>query len=263
MKINYATRQLIRSASRGYLSTSFDPRNFVAKKVNVKQTFPYSTFTLTAFDYDLSPVLLLSKLSEHTSNILKDNLVSLMLCEEQKLYPYFPKFKKNPFNYEDPMSRPRVTLIGKLKKTSSLNLKQRFLNRHPTSNLYVNFADMNIYKLDIIGAHLIGGFASVKWFSKKDLVCNDYKNFEKSENGIIAHMNDHHKESIDLYVQKLIKGISFKLKKNWELIGVDPDGFDLRKKERIIRYCFERSIDNALKLRGVFVKLHKLASISQ
>ena len=90
-----------------------------------------------------------------------------------------------------------------------------------------------------------------------------FKNFEKSENGIIAHMNDHHKESIDLYVQKLIKGISLKLKKNWELIGVDPDGFDLRKKERIIRYCFERSIDNASKLRGVFVKLHKLASTSQ
>ena len=94
MKINYATRQLIRSSSRGYLSTSFDPKSFGAKKINIKQTFPYSTFTLTAFDYDLSPIVLLSKLSEHTTNISKDNLVSLMLCEEQKLYPYFPQFKK-------------------------------------------------------------------------------------------------------------------------------------------------------------------------
>ena len=263
MKINYATRQLIRSSSRGYLSTSFDPSSFGAKKINVKQTFPYSTFTLTAFDYDLSPIVLLSKLSEHTTNISKDNLVSLMLCEEQKLYPYFPKFNKNPFNYEDPMSRPRVTLIGKLKITKNLNHKTRFLNRHPTSNLYANFSDMNFYRLDIIGAHLIGGFASVKWFSKKDLICNDFKNFQESENSIISHMNDHHKESIELYVKMFIKGISSNLKKNWQLIGVDPDGFDLRKKDKVLRYCFESSIDNASKLRGVFVKLHKQASISQ
>ena len=68
-----------------------------------------------------------------------------MLCEEQKAVSLFPSIqkKKNPFNYEDPMSRPRVTLIGKLKITKNLNHKTRFLNRHPTSNLYANFSDMN------------------------------------------------------------------------------------------------------------------------
>ena len=119
---------------------------------------------------------------------------------------------------------------------------------------------MNFYRLDIIGAHLIGGFASVKWFSKKDLICNDFKNFQESENSIISHMNDHHKESIDLYVKKFIKGVSLSLKKNWQLIGVDPDGFDLRKKEKTLRYCFEKPITDAKKLRGIFIKLHKTAS---
>ena len=38
-----------------------------------------------------------------------------MVCEEQKLYDFFPKFKNKDINYEDPMSRPRITLIGKLK----------------------------------------------------------------------------------------------------------------------------------------------------
>ena len=89
-----------------------------------------------------------------------------MLCEEQKLYQYFPKFKNNPFNYEDPMSRPRVTLIGKLQMTKRFNVKDRFLLRHPTSKLYSGFSDMNFYRLDIVGAHLVGGFASVKWFTK-------------------------------------------------------------------------------------------------
>ena len=39
-----------------------------------------------------------------------------MLCEERKLYNYFPKFKTDNSSYEDPMSRPRVTLIGKIKR---------------------------------------------------------------------------------------------------------------------------------------------------
>ena len=32
---------------------------------------------------------------------------------------------------------------------------------------------MNFFKLDVIGAHLVGGFASVKWFSREDLIFKD------------------------------------------------------------------------------------------
>ena len=39
----------------------------------MSECFSYSTFTLTAFDYDLSPIILLSDLSEHTKNILEKN----------------------------------------------------------------------------------------------------------------------------------------------------------------------------------------------
>ena len=44
-----------------------------------------------------------------------------MVCEENNLYNFFPKFKNNfpNIDYEDPMSRPRVTLIGNIKKTSN------------------------------------------------------------------------------------------------------------------------------------------------
>ena len=43
---------------------------------------------------------------------------------------------------------------------------------------------MNFYKLNIIGAHLIGGFASVKWFTKDQLVLKKLVNFKDSEEGI-------------------------------------------------------------------------------
>ena len=92
MNINFKTRQLIRSASRAYLSTEFDPNNFKKLKLGLSNHFSYSTFVMTAFDYDLSPILLLSNLSEHTTNIINNNSVSLMVCEENDLYKFFPKF---------------------------------------------------------------------------------------------------------------------------------------------------------------------------
>ena len=256
--INIATRQLIRSCSRGYLSTHFDPSNFKTNKITSTKSFPYSTFTLTAFDYDLSPIVLLSNLSEHTSNVKKKSLVSLMMCEEQKMYNLFPEFKGSDFDYEDPMSRPRVTLIGELKISKDKNLKKRFLSRHPASQLYSGFSDMNIFKLNIIGAHLVGGFASVKWFKKDDLLCKEYNNFEESEHEIISHMNSSHQKSVNLYANKLIK-IFPELKDKWRLVGIDPDGFDLRRQGNLIRLFFEKEINDAKKLRGIFVNLHKKA----
>ena len=258
-KINIATRQLIRSSTRGYLSTYFEPSSFKTKKIKSSKSFPYSTFTLTAFDYDLSPILLLSNLSEHTTNVKKNSMVSLLVCEEQKMYSLFPKFKGSDFDYDDPMSRPRVTLIGNLKISENENHKKRFLSRHPASSLYSEFSDMNIFKLNIIGAHLVGGFASVKWFNKDELLCEEYSDFENFEHEIISHMNSSHQESLNLYANKLIKTFP-KLRDKWKLIGIDPDGFDLRRKGNLSRFPFKKEINDAKKLRGVFVGLHKTAS---
>ncbi len=264
MNINFVTRQLIRSSSKGYLSTQFNPKNFTNKKSLMKSPFPYSTFTLTAFDYDLSPILLLSNLSEHTTNIRENKNVSLMICEENKLYEYFPKFdnKIAKINYEDPMSRPRVTIIGDIKQSNDGNLKQRFLMRHPASALYANFSDMNFFKINIKSAHLIGGFAQVKWFSKKDLCCKNFLNFKNSEKNIIDHMNQSHQQSVNLYANKLIiNNLKKKNKRgNWKIVGIDPDGFDIRKKNLLNRYCFKKEVNDAKKFRGIFVNLHKIAS---
>ena len=256
MNINYTTRQLIRSCSKGYLSTEFNPTLHSNSKINLKNKFPYSTFTLVAYDYDSSPIFLLSDLSEHTTNLKSNNLISLMVCEEERIYRLFPKFKKPFGNYEDPMSRPRITLIGEVKITKDLSHKRRFLSRHPAANLYSNFNDMNFYILKIKSAHLIGGFAHVRWFSKSELLCKDFNNFKEMEFDVIEHMNSHHKESVDLYSTKILKNKT----KNWEIIGIDPDGFDLRKGKNLTRLFFEKQLNDAKKLRGVFVNLHKLAS---
>ena len=262
MKINFKARQLIRSASKGYFSSEFNPKKFKHIRTGFSDSFSYSTFTMVAFDYDLSPILLLSNLSEHTTNILNNRNVSLMVCEEQKLYDFFPKFENRipSINYEDPMSRPRLTLIGKIKKTNEIHIKKRFLSRHPAARLYSNFGDMNFYKINIKSAHLIGGFAQVKWFKKLELFSENFKNFKENELDIKDHMNSHHQPSIDLYVKNLMKNMmKVRSKLNWQITGIDPDGFDLRNESFLARFPFEKFINDAKKLRGIFVKLHKEA----
>lgn len=258
--INFATRQLIRSSTRGYLATELtvkNKKNFLLFANN--KIVPYCTFVMVAFDYDCSPIILLSDLSEHTKNINKNKTVSIMFCEEQPLSDYFPKFQKkiklnSVISYEDPMSRPRVTVIGDLEKTNHENQRRRFISRHPESKLYSSFADMNVYKLNIKSAHLTGGFAKVKWFEKCELTTNIIDKFPENEFQILEHMNEHHQESINLYTKKLLK-----VNGTWQITGIDSEGFDLRSAHSVIRYVFEKPIKRIQDIKMNFIKLHKKA----
>ena len=64
---------------------------------------------------------------------------------------------------------------------------------------------MNFYKMDIKSAHLIGGFAQVKWFTSEEILCKNFSNFKDSEENIISHMNSCHKTSIKMYINNLMK----------------------------------------------------------
>lgn len=259
-KINSNTRQLIRSTGKAFLATEACNKIKENLKVkNIKQIMPYNTFVMVAFDYDCSPLLLLSDLSDHTKNINNNNIVSILLYEEFRNILNFPRFNSkkliNEIDYEDPMSRPRVTLIGKLNITRSKSHKERFISRHPASKLYSSFNDMKMYKLNILCGHLTGGFAQVKTFDKNDLMYKSFNGFQENEMDILNHMNDEHQESVNIYAKKLLS--QTRQKNNWKIVGIDPEGFDLRNTDKLIRYNFSKPLTNASQLRKEFVLLHK------
>ena len=252
-KIDFATRQLMRSCSRGYLATNLSKENKNKYFSDINETIPYVTFVMTAFDHDGSPLLLLSDLSEHTKNLKSNDMVSILFFEENRDEESFPIFESNE-SYEDPMSRPRLTVIGRLKKSKKIEHKERFISRHSVSKLYSNFADMNLYKLEISGGHLTGGFAKVKWFNKDELTIKGFSGFSEDEIDIVKHMNEQHKESIKQYSKFFLDASNFE---NYNIVGIDPEGFDLRYNDKLKRISFLKKIEFSSELRKVFIKLHK------
>jgi putative heme iron utilization protein len=85
-------RELIRSQDRAALATAL-PGNGGA--------WPYASLVLVAVDHDLSPILLLSDLAEHSKAIAADPRVSLLFDGTAGL--------------AQPLTGPRVTLLGRVR----------------------------------------------------------------------------------------------------------------------------------------------------
>ena len=68
-------------------------------------------------------------------------------------------------------------------------------------------------------------------------------------------MNKEHNESLKLYAKVLLGKEPIKV----QIVGIDPEGFDMRLSEKLIRFSFPVPLKNASELRKVFVKLHHKA----
>ena len=64
-----AVRDLVRGLDRAALATALPAE---------QRAWPYASLVLAAVDHDLSPILLLSDLAEHTKAIAADGRVSLL-----------------------------------------------------------------------------------------------------------------------------------------------------------------------------------------
>src|SRR5580704_10581039 len=110
---------------------------------------PYCSLVNVASHPDGSPILLISRLALHTRNLLGDARLSLMLDERAE---------------GDPLEGSRIMLAGLAEQASGDDvaiLRQRYLNAHPSSEVFVNFKDFSFFRIRPIGAHLVAGFGRI------------------------------------------------------------------------------------------------------
>jgi Putative heme iron utilization protein len=221
-------RGLLRSLDRASLATSLPGES---------TSWPYVSLVLVAVDHDLSPILLMSDLAEHTRAIQADDRVSLLFDGTGGL--------------DQPLTGPRVTVLGRAVRTTDERLKARFLARHPDAALYAGFKDFGVYRIVVERAHLVGGFGKIRWIEAAELASPQAEGLADAEPGIVSHMNEDHADAVQLYAAKLI-GLAGT---GWKMTGIDPEGIDLRLDGQVARLGFDAPLQAANEARKVLVAL--------
>src|SRR6266853_1212338 len=101
-------RRLLRGRDRAALATSL-------------RGAPYASLVLFVADLDARPLMLLSDLAQHSRNIAFDPRVSLLLDATE--------------GHPDPLTGPRLTLIGRAESVDDPRRLARFTAHHPTSSV--------------------------------------------------------------------------------------------------------------------------------
>jgi heme iron utilization protein len=225
-------RDLIRSLDRAVLATA------LPAEPAATTPWPYASLVLVAADHDLSPILLISRLAEHTRAIGRDERISLLFDGTAGL--------------AQPLTGPRLSVLGRAAPSDDDRLKARFLARHPDAALYASFADFHIYRVAIERAHLVGGFGKIHWIAAAELLsAPPPAALIEAEAGIVAHMNDDHADALDLYATRLLGQTGL----GWRMTGIDSEGLDLRREGLVQRVAFDHPIATAEEARKAVISL--------
>ena len=138
-----------------------DPRDLMRAQATaalgtLMEGAPYVSLVQVAFDADGSPLLLLSRLAQHTRNLLSDPRVSLLFDGTTGL--------------DDPLTGPRLTVLGHVIACPDPAALRRYVERHPSAQTYAGFSDFNLYKVTVARGHYVAGFGQIRWVGTEALL---------------------------------------------------------------------------------------------
>lgn len=208
-----------------------------ASLATLMQGAPYVSLVLVAVDHDATPLLLISGLAEHTRNIAADPQVGLLFDGTEGL--------------EEPLTGPRVSVLGRAERTAEPRHRARFLARHASAAAYADFGDFAFYRVAVTRAHLVAGFGRIHWIDPADLLGRPAPPLAEREADIVQHMNADHADAVGLYATRLL-GLP---DGDWRMTGCDPEGVDLRLGARSARLEFAQPVQDAAGARAELVQL--------
>jgi len=219
------TRCLLRSLRAATLATS-------------AQGQPFASLVTHACAPDLSLLLFLSDLSEHTRHLRAEARCSLLVCGTPE--------------ETNPQTAPRVTVTGFAEAVADPALKARYLAIHPYASLYAEFADFNVWRIRPVAALYVGGFARAVRLRTVDLTPDAaaVAAVAAAEADIVAHCNQDHPAALAAIARE---------PGDWQMATADVDGCDLVQDERVIRVPWAAPVSSAGEIRAELVRLAREA----
>ena len=229
-KPSRTAKSLLRRSRQGALAT-----------IMVNSGDPYCSLVNVAANPDGAPWLLISRLAVHTKNILADSRVSLMLDERVA---------------GDPLEGSRIMVAGRAEElaggAASL-ARRRYLAKHPSAEAFADFNDFAFFRIAPSGLHLVAGFGRIIDLKPAQFLTDisDAADLLEAEAGAVEHMNEDHREAMNLYATRLLGAGAAE----WRCTGCDPEGLDMQAEGQTLRLEFPERVRTGTELRKILVRL--------
>jgi putative heme iron utilization protein len=202
---------------------------------------PYCSLVNVASLPEGAPILLISRLAVHTRNILADSRVSLMLDERVA---------------GDPLEGSRIMVAGRAEELSGEDAalaRRRYLAAHPSAEAFADFKDFGFFRIAPSSLHLVAGFGRILDLKPAQFLTDmsDAADLLEAEEGAVAHMNEDHRDAMNLYATKLLSAEAA----DWRCTGCDPEGMDMQADGATLRLEFPERVKNGNELRKMLVRL--------
>ncbi|MDB5979678.1 MAG: heme iron utilization protein [Pseudomonas sp.] len=220
-------RELLLKEYRGVLSTH-------SKSM---PGFPFGSVVPYCLDDKGHPLILISRIAQHTHNLQKDPKCSMLVGEREA---------------EDVQAVGRVTVLAEAQKlTDEAAIEAaaaRYYRFFPESASYHSAHDFDFWVLVPVRYRFIGGFGAIHWLDEIALA-NPFAG--KAETSMVEHMNEDHAKAIAHYVE--LSGLP--QTPPAQMVGVDSEGMHLRIGQGIYWLAFAQPCNTPTQVREALVQL--------
>ncbi|SIT35189.1 putative heme iron utilization protein [Paraburkholderia ribeironis] len=180
--------------------------------------FPYPSVLPFAPDPQHRPTILVSRLAEHTHNLHADPRAGFLVVDAPD---------------GDVLNGQRVTLLGTFEPVDSTPaVVQRYLRYHPDAERYLALGDFTFWTMRVERLRYIGGFGAMGWLAGTEL--DPVPPLEIDEETAL----------IEEFRGRVTDASEF------ELLGIDRYGADLKRKGLRTRFAFDAAGLNIETLRA-------------
>ncbi|MGB0619992.1 MAG: HugZ family protein [Myxococcota bacterium] len=235
-----ASRALMRGTAAGVLAT----QSVAAPGYPLGSLVP---FVLTP---EGRVIVYVSRIAQHTKNFEQDPRASLTVVEADLSGAD-----------GDPQAFGRVSVLGDARRLEGAErdaAEARYAIFFPDSRGHSGVHDFDYWAIDPVRVRFIGGFGAIHWVERDDF-CQSRVEWQDGEAGIVAHMNDDHRDAMAL-IWVRARGTEPRERSGDDdaqprMLAGDPEGFHMRWGNEVAYVPYGKRCESAMDVRKEMVRL--------